>query len=292
MVIDGKTIAAKRLGELKTKIQNSETKPKLVAIIVGEDPASKMYVEKKGKKALEVGINSETKVLSSELSELKLIELIRELNTDVSVTGILVQLPFPKGSPADKNQREILDSIDPVKDVDCLTSVNMGLLFLGSPRYFPATVKGILTILEDVLSIKYHVSREENKHLLSGKKIVVIGRSDIAGKPLAIALINFGATVTVCNSRTENLSAITKTADILISATGVAGLVTKDMVKPGAIVVDAGINVKSDGKTVGDVDFAEVEKIALAISPVPGGVGPMTIVSLLENTFEALETLI
>jgi len=224
--------------------------------------------------------------METDCTDQELIERIQSLNDDPSVTGILVQLPFPTKLLKD-HQREILDSIGPFKDVDGLTSENMGLLALGHPRFIPATVKGIITLLYQVLGTTYH-GDEREKYSLAGKEAVVVGRSDIDGKPLAMSLISMGATVTVCNSKTENLSAHTKRADILISAVGKANLITSEMVKDGAIVIDAGTVKNEAGKWVGDVDFEEVKDKASWITPVPGGVGPMTVVSLLENTLTAV----
>ena len=285
MILDGKTIAQKRLEELRVKILTLEKKPKLVAVIVGDDPASKMYVAMKGKWAMETGMESETVEMEKDCTDSQLITQIQRLNVDPSVTGILVQLPFPTQLLKDK-QREILDSVDPLKDVDGLTSENMGLLALGHPKFLPATVRGILTLLYGVLSITYYGDTRD-KYSLAGKEAVVVGRSDIDGKPLAISLIALGATVTVCNSKTINLSDHTKRADILISAVGKINLITSDMVKNGAIVIDAGTMKNIDGKWVGDVDFEKVKDKVSWITPVPGGVGPMTVVSLLENTLMA-----
>src|SRR3989344_1374433 len=313
MIIDGKAIAAKRLEELRLKVEGLRIKPKLVAILVGEDPASVMYVNMKKKRAEEVGIVSEIVELPSKVSVTKATQLINRLNADQVVTGILVQLPFPKDSPVFGHEREILDAIDPVKDVDSLTSVNMGLLALGQPRYYPATVKAVLVVLEEALNMgdlklnKNHAVVYDlfgkSRTVLGGFRAVVVGRSEIVGKPAVMALINLGATVTVGNSRTTDLAEIAREADILISATGVAHLVKADMVKKGAIVIDVGIDRQSTGlpdyrttdknrvgggrstvdRVVGDVDFESVYKVAGAISPVPGGVGPLTVSSLLEN---------
>lgn len=290
MIIDGKAIAAKRLEDLKSKIEKIQIKPKLVAIIVGDDPASWMYVNLKKKRAEEAGIDSEI-IQLDKLTELnKLIELIKKLNSDSRVTGILVQLPFPKDSVVFGHEVEILETIDPVKDVDCLTSQNLGLIALGKTRYYPATVKGILIALEEALNLK-NLEVSTDWKILYGKRAVVVGRSDIVGKPTAMALISLGATVTVCNSQTRDLSLVTREADILVSATGVPGLIKGEMVKSGAIVIDVGINQtqNSNGKSqiCGDVEFESVSNVAGAISPVPGGVGPLTVVSLLENTFDA-----
>lgn len=221
--------------------------------MVGESEASRMYLNLKRKRAQEVGIESEIIEMRADTTDSQLISRIQKLNDDSSVTGILVQLPLPKNM----DTKKVLRAIDPVKDVDGLT---------GRSDFMPATVKGILTALEGFE--------------IPGKDVTIIGRSWEVGKPLAIAMIDLGATVTVCNSKTKDLGQKTKTADILVSATGHPGLVTADMVKPGAVVIDV-------GSPKGDVDFEEVSKIASAITPVPGGIGPLTVVSLLENTVAA-----
>lgn len=282
-IIDGKAIANQRLERLKNKIPALPNKPKLVAVIVGDNPASEMYVRMKKKRAEEIGFISEIISVNANTSKEELLDRIIKLNNDNQTSGILVQLPLPPNLSS--NQNEILDIINPSKDVDCLTSVNMGLLSLGKPRFFPATVKAILIALSISLGLNPDTLSESNdKYILAGKNITVVGRSDIVGKPLAISLINLGGTVTICNSKTENLKDKTSSADILISAAGSPALINSSMVKTGAIVIDAGINAGPDGKTVGDVDFVSVSKIASAITPVPGGIGPLTICCLLENT--------
>lgn len=238
MVIDGKAIAAQRAEVLKNKIASLKRKPKLSIVLVGSDPASKLYVSMKIKKAKEVGIETEV------------VDDISKVSADA--TGIIVQLPC-------LNSKEMIEKIPVEKDIDGLRP--------GS-KFLPATVKGILTLLD--------------KDDFSGEHVVIVGRSDIVGKPLAIEMINRRATVTVCNSKTKNMGEITKQADILISATGHPNLITKNMVKPGAIVIDV-------GSPKGDVDFKNVKDVAGAITPVPGGVGPMTIVSLLENVVDVAE---
>lgn len=285
MIIDGKAIASQRLENLRSKIEKLQIKPKLVAVIVGEDPASWMYVNLKSKRAQEAGIDSEIKKLPKETKLIELIKLIKELNQDKGVSGILVQLPFPKDSAVFGQEIEILEMIDPVKDVDCLTSENLGLIALGKTRYYPATVKGVLIALGTALDLT-ELENSTDWKILYGKRAVVVGRSDIVGKPTAAALISLGATVTVCNSKTPDLTKLTAETDILISATGVPGLIKSNMVKKGAIVIDVGINQNAEGKVVGDVD-PTVSEVAFAMSPVPGGVGPLTVVSLLENTFDA-----
>lgn len=312
MIIDGKAIANRRLEILRNKIQDTKIVPKLEVVMVGEAAESQLYVRMKAKRAEEAGITAQIIVVGGEAKEKELREKIMELSEDKTVHGILVQLPFPDGSPAQKKQREILETIDPTKDVDCLTSANMGLLAVGCPRFYPATVKGVLMAIQEALNNKTKavggssgrlgvngmkdkklgmgnedwILETQDKYILGGMTAVVVGRSEIVGKPMVMALLNLGATVTVCNSSTSHLSLVTREADILISATGAAHLITADMVKPGAVVVDVGINAK-EGKVTGDVDFENVSRVAAAISPVPGGVGPLTISSLLENTFEA-----
>lgn len=293
MIIDGKAIAAEREQELGAKVAHFKSQtgitPTLVVVLVGNDPASELYVSMKLRRATEVGIRNELIKMNPDCLDGDIQEKIEVLNADPDVHGIIVQLPFPEGTPCEVNQREILDSIDSRKDVDCLTSGNFGLLAAGEPRFYPATVKGVLVLLDNIFSLgiwSRRSSYRDLKNVLAGKEAVVIGRSEIIGKPLAVTLINLGATVTVCNAKTPFLPAKTRTADILVSAAGVAHLVTADMVKPGAVVIDVGIS--KVGKAVtGDVDFENVAPKVAAITPVPGGTGPMTIISLLENTMEA-----
>lgn len=299
MIIDGKKIATDRLIELKAKVETLEIKPKLVAVLIGEDQASVMYVNLKKKRAEEIGMTSEILNLANDCTQAELLSQIAEMNNDSRVTGILVQLPFPRESPMLGKEQETLDLMEPGKDVDCLTSVNLGMLMTGRPRYYPATVRGVLIAIQAGLEIKgeglkARLEEADGKEFLNGKRVVVIGRSNIVGKPLVVSLINLGATVTVCNRNTTNLGQVTGEAEILISATGEPHLIKADMVKEGAVVIDVGITQQPTAssqqqkpKVLGDVDFEEVSKVADAITPVPGGIGPLTICGLLENTFKA-----
>jgi len=270
-IIDGKLVAKILLDNLATEITKLNKKPSLAVIIVGEDPASKIYVNLKKKKALELGINSQVIQLPVQTTQEELLKKIEELNNNENINAILVQLPLPKH--IDKNL--ILEKIKPIKDVDCFHPYNTGLIATGNkPFVYPCTPNGILKLFEH-----YNISVE-------GKKVVVVGRSNIVGRPMAQMLINKNATVTVCHSKTNNLGEITQTADIIISAVGQTNLITADMVKNNAIIIDVGMNRSNDGKLCGDVDFENVKNKASHITPVPGGVGPMTICSLMLNTFE------
>lgn len=260
MIIDGRAIAAKRLEDLRSKIKDLKTKPKLVAVLVGDDPASEMYVGMKAKRASEVGIESETIKLPETTSQPDLISHIEKLNNDKSVTGILVQLPLPKNLDTE----EVLGVIDPIKDVDGLT---------GKSEFLPATVKAVLSLVEEVVGVGGQVL---------DKTFVVVGQGKLVGKPLADYLEKTGIEVIRCDEFTKDLKSETLKGDVLVSATGVPNLIKKDMVKAGAIVIDCGApkpEVEPD-----------VAGIASAITPVPGGVGPMTVVSLLENTVLAVST--
>ncbi len=269
ILLDGKATSVKLLINLAEKIRQLETKPKLAVIIVGENPASKIYVSLKQKRAEAVGIESIVIPLPADVSQDALLEHIDILNEDSSINAILVQLPLPEQIDTSK----VIRRIAPHKDVDGFNPVNAGLLATGAvPSAYPCTPLGIIHLLN------------EYKINIEGKHAVIIGRSNIVGKPLANMLLGKNATVTLCHSRTQNLSTITKTADILVSAAGVPNLVTAQMVKPNAIVIDVGISRTDDGKLCGDVDFATVSQVAGAITPNPGGVGPMTIATLLENT--------
>lgn len=270
-ILDGKKIASEIKEELKKEVLDLQKKnvyPSLAVVIVGEDSASKVYVKNKKKACEEIGIKSQVFELPKEIKEKELLDLIQKLNDNKEVCGILVQLPLPSHIDKDK----IILAIDPKKDVDCFHPENIGKVFLNSPNFLPCTPAGILEILK-----RYNIE-------VSGKNVMIVGRSNIVGKPLALMMINSGATVTVCNSKTKNLQEICLSADILISATGKAGLIGKDMVKQGAVVVDVGMNRTDEGKLVGDVEFEEVSEIASLITPVPGGVGPMTIAMLMKNT--------
>lgn len=274
-IIDGKEVSrltrleiAKEVSELKEK---SGIVPGLAVILVGENPASCVYVRNKHKACLEVGINSYEIKYPEDVKEEELIAKIRELNYDQNVNGILVQLPLPKHISEEK----VINSINPDKDVDAFHPFNVGKIMLGEYEYLPCTPAGIMKLLE-------HYKIE-----LSGKECVVLGRSNIVGKPMAHLLLQKNGTVTVCHSKTANLAEVTKRADVLVVAIGKAKFLTADMVKPGAVVIDVGINRLDDGKLCGDVDFDDVANVASYITPVPGGVGPMTITMLLKNTLKA-----
>ena len=270
-LIDGKLVSQKICENLSDEILFLSKKPCLAVIMVGENPASQIYVNLKRKKALELGIKSVVEQMPSTTSQQELFDKIEQLNNDENVNAILVQLPLPKHIDA----KAVLEKINPIKDVDCFHPYNMGCIATGTKPYvYPCTPKGIIRLLE-----YYNIA-------LEGKHAVVIGRSNIVGRPVAQMLLNENATVTVCHSKTVNLSEITKTADILISAVGQKNLVKSDMVKDGVIVIDVGMNRTDDGKLCGDVDFYAVESKASYITPVPGGVGPMTICSLMQNTFD------
>ena len=267
MLLDGKKVAEKILEEVKTKVQRMNKKPHLVVILVGEDPASKIYVKNKQKAAEKVGIKSTVINFSENVSEHDLLNKIDELNNNIDVTGILVQLPLPKH--IDKNK--VIMSISPKKDVDGFTPENVGKLAIGiEPYFYPATPQGILMLLDE-----YNIQ-------LEGTDAVVIGRSNIVGRPMSQMLLKRNATVTNCHSYTKSLDDKIKTADIVISAVG-KKIVRCKMVKKNSVVVDVGIFKDSNGQLTGDVDFDFVSQSAGFISPVPGGVGPMTIASLMYN---------
>lgn len=278
LILNGKelsqTLRAEIAQQVADFIQKTGVTPCLAAILVGDDPASQVYVRNKEKACAAVGMKSQLFRLPAETTEAQLLELVDQLNRDDSVHGILCQLPLPKHIP----EKVILDAISADKDVDAFHPTNVGLILQGRPRFLPCTPFGIQEMLK-----RYGIET-------SGKHVVVLGRSDIVGKPMAAMMVQRGAgadsTVTVCHSRTKDLASITSQADILIVAIGKPKFVTAEMVKDGAVVVDVGINRTDDG-LVGDVDFAAVEPKALAITPVPGGVGPLTITMLLGNTLKA-----
>lgn len=273
VIIDGKHVAEKITAELKQKVLQMQKKPHLAVIQVGDNTASNIYVNLKQKKAEEIGIKSTVIKLPENITEQELIKEINELNEDKSVHAILVQLPLPKHI----NEKNIIKTISPKKDVDGFTAQNTGDLLNGMiPSAYPCTPKGVLRLLKE-----YNIA-------IDGKHAVIVGRSNIVGKPLAIMLLNNNATVTICHSKTKNLTQITKQADILISAVG-KKIIFKDMVKENAVVIDIGIFKDENGKTTGDVDFDNVKEITSFITPVPKGVGPMTIASLMENTIELFE---
>ena len=276
MIIDGKKIAAELREELKKKVVEIKSKfnsvPGLTVILVGEDPASKIYVKNKEKFAKEVGMNSEVIRYPADLEEKKLLNKINELNKDDKISGILVQLPLPEHI----DKRKVIETIDHKKDVDGFHPMNVGNLSSGYDSSIPCTPLGCSLLLKKV---------EKN---LSGKHAVVIGRSNLNGKPMTQLLLKENCTVTITHSKTKNLKAECLRADIIIAAVGIPKLVKGDWVKKDAIVIDVGIN-KTDSGIVGDVDFDQVSKVAKAITPVPGGVGPMTIACLLNNTIECFK---
>ncbi|MFA4824841.1 MAG: bifunctional methylenetetrahydrofolate dehydrogenase/methenyltetrahydrofolate cyclohydrolase FolD [Methanoregula sp.] len=270
MILDGKKCSAMRLELLKEEIEDSGLYPRLATVIVGNDPASQMYVRMKHRACEQVGIGSVGIELPADATTEKVLESVHQLNRDTDIDGILVQLPLPKQVDAER----VIEAISPQKDVDGYHPENMGLLFSGKPRFTSCTPTGIMTLLA------------EYKIPLAGARAVVVGRSIDVGRPMAALLLNADATVTICHSKTKDLAEEMKRADILISAIGKAHFIQPAMVKPGAVVIDVGIN-QLDGKLVGDVEYAKVSEIASAITPVPGGVGPMTIATLMENTYRA-----
>lgn len=276
MIIDGKAVARDIREDLKKRVKVLKEKgivPKLAVILVGDNPASQTYVASKQKACGWVGIASEQILMPADTAQDELLSVIRRLNADESVHGILVQLPLPKQIDA----TAVINEISPDKDVDGFHPVNAGKLLTGQKCFEACTPKGVVELIK------------RSGTEIAGSHAVIIGRSNIVGKPLAALLLRENATVTVCHSRTKNLSEITKTADILVAAVGKCRMVTADMVKPGACVIDVGINRLEDGTLAGDVDYDGVSAVAGAITPVPGGVGPMTIAMLLNNTVEAAE---
>lgn len=270
-IIDGKLVSKRILENLKDELLLLEKKPCLAVIIVGDDLASKIYVNLKKKKAQELGIESFVFEMPENTSQKELLGKIEKLNEDKNINAILVQLPLPKHI----NTEAVIEALNPIKDVDCFHPYNVGRIAADAKPYIhPCTPKGIIRLLE-----YYEIN-------LTGKNAVVIGRSNIVGRPMAQMLINENATVTLCHSKTKDLAEITKNADIIISAVGKTNLVTKDMVKKDAVVIDVGMNRDENGKLTGDVDFEDIKEKASFITPVPGGVGPMTICSLMQNTFE------
>ena len=275
MRIDGKAISAQIREEIKEEtaafVAERGYAPGLAVVIVGEDPASQVYVRNKALACEQVGFYSEVHRLPAETQQAELNALVDRLNADERIHGILVQLPLP----GHLNETEVLLRIDPAKDVDAFHPYNVGKIMIGDYRFLPCTPAGVMALLE------------RSGIDPAGKSCVVVGRSNIVGKPMAMLLLHANGTVTVCHSRTKNLAQVTREADILVVAIGRADFVGADMVKPGAVVIDVGMNRREDGKLTGDVNFAEVEPIASAITPVPGGVGPMTITMLLKNTLTA-----
>lgn len=270
-IIDGKALAAKCKARIKDKVEALSSRPGLAVIIVGDNPASRVYVDNKKRDCAECGIYSEEYALPAEAGQGALLELIDVLNGREDIDGILCQLPLPKGF----DEKAVLEAIDPGKDVDCFHPYNVGRLMTGEQGFLPCTPAGVMEMLDE-----YGIDPK-------GKHCVIVGRSNIVGKPQAMLMLRRDATVTICHSRTPDLSAVTRTADILVAAVGKVELITADMVKDGAVVIDVAMNRGADGKLCGDVRYGEVADKASYITPVPGGVGPMTRVMLLENTLTA-----
>lgn len=274
-IIDGKSIAKELRASLAPRVaalKEQGITPGLTVIVVGDDPASAIYVRNKERACVKLGMNSQVLRFPAETTQEEILNTVRLLNQDDSVHGILVQLPLPRHI----DEQAVLRAIDPDKDVDGFHAMNAGRLMNGEPGFVACTPKGVMRLLE--------VSGVE----LDGKNAVVVGRSNIVGKPMALLLLQKNCTVTIAHSHTKDLAAVTRSADILVVAVGRAGFITGDMIKPGAAVMDVGIN-RVDGKVVGDVDFESAKEVASYITPVPGGVGAMTIAMLMENTVEAAE---
>lgn len=275
-ILDGKLVSQRIKNELKEKVADMREKGVsvgLAVVIVGDDPASRIYVNSKKKACEEIGIYSEEHALPKATSEQELLALVDKLNHDDKIDGILVQLPLPSHI----DEKKIINAIDPKKDVDAFHPVNVGKIMIGDFDFLPCTPAGVMELIA------------ESGIEISGKNCVVIGRSNIVGKPQAMLLLHKNGTVTICHSKTKNLKEIVKNADIVVAAVGVPQMVTGDMIKEGAVVIDVGMNRLENRKLVGDVNFEECEKKAAAITPVPGGVGPMTIAMLMKNTVKAAE---
>ena len=272
--MDGKAVSAKvkeQVAQEVAALQGQGVCPGLAVVIVGEDPASRIYVNNKKKACQATGIHSEEYALPASTTQEELLALVDTLNHKEDIHGILVQSPLPKGL----DEGAVVEAIDPQKDVDAFHAYNVGKIMMGDYHFLPCTPAGIMELLQ-----AYDIPVE-------GKRCVVIGRSNIVGKPMAMLLLHQNGTVTICHSRTKDLPEVTRQADILVSAVGKSRFVTAEMVKPGAVVIDVGMNRDENGKLCGDVDFAAVVPVALYITPVPGGVGPMTIAMLLKNTVTA-----
>ena len=275
-IMDGKALSLKLKEQMKQRIAQLKQQginPKLVVVLVGDNSASQVYVRNKHKSCGEVGIESEVITMPEQTTQQELLEVVERLNQDETVDGILVQLPLPKQI----DEKTVLRSILPEKDVDGFHPVNVGLLSIGDECFAPATPSGLIAMFQE-----YGID-------IAGKNCVVIGRSNIVGKPMAALLLKNNATVTICHSKTEDLASYTRRADVVIVATGRRHTLTAEMVKEGAVVVDVGMNRNEQGKLCGDVDYEEVKEKASFITPVPGGVGPMTITELLENTIQAAQ---
>ena len=271
VVLDGKRLAKKVLKDVKAQVEDTGLKPGLAVIIVGDNPASRVYVNSKKRDCAKCGIYSEEFALESDAGDEKLLALIHELNSREDIHGILVQLPLPQGYDREK----VVQAISPEKDVDAFHMVNVGRIFTGEYSFLPCTPAGVVELLDH-----YEIDPQ-------GKHCVVVGHSNIVGKPMAMMLLHRNATVTICHIHTVDLATFTRQADILVCAVGKIGLITADMVKPGAVVVDVGINRNENGDICGDVDYEAVSEKASHITPVPGGVGPMTRALLMRNTLEA-----
>lgn len=275
-IIDGKAIAQRHRAELAVRVQRLKAgglTPGLAVVIVGDDPASKVYVRNKALACEQIGMYSEVHALPGNTTQAYLLDFVRRLNGNDDIHGILVQLPLPKSIDA----RAVIEAISPDKDVDGFAYQNVGALVVGEAAFYPCTPWGVMKMLE------------EEGIAVAGKHAVVVGRSTIVGKPMALLLINASATVTVCHSKTGDLGAITRQGEILVAAVGKPRMITADMVRPGAVVIDVGINRLPDGKLAGDVDYQAVAAVASRITPVPGGVGPMTIAMLLANAVKSAE---
>lgn len=275
--IDGKAVSAsvkqQVADECAELFKATGKKPGLAVIIVGDDPASKVYVNNKKKACELVGFLSKEYALPAQTTQQELIELVEKLNNDDEINGILCQLPLPKHL----DEKAVIEAISPKKDVDAFHAVNVGKIMIGDYDFLPCTPAGVMELLA-----YYNIDIE-------GKECVVLGRSNIVGKPMSMLLLHKNGTVTICHSRTKNLAEVCKRADILVAAVGIARFVTADMVKENAVVIDVGINRMDNGKLCGDVDFEGVQKVASYITPVPGGVGPMTIATLMKNTLTAFK---
>ncbi|MDY3759990.1 MAG: bifunctional methylenetetrahydrofolate dehydrogenase/methenyltetrahydrofolate cyclohydrolase FolD [Eubacteriales bacterium] len=273
-IIDGKALAQKikeNISEEVSELKNKGIIPGLAVILVGDDPASKVYVNNKKKACAQVGIYSEEYLLPADTDEKTLLDLIAKLNADDRINGVLLQAPIPPHL----DYRKISETISPMKDVDAFHPYNVGKIMIGDFDFVPCTPAGVVELIKSTGTT------------IEGKNCVVIGRSNIVGKPQAMLLLKENGTVTVCHSKTKDIASVTRNADILVVAVGKAGFVTGDMIKPGAVVIDVGMNRNSEGKLCGDVDFASAESVASWITPVPGGVGPMTVTMLLKNTVKA-----
>lgn len=275
-IIDGKSTAFETCEKVRLSVDSllkNGVEPCLAVIIVGDDPASRVYVNNKKKKCAAVGIKSLEFALPAQTTQRELLELIERLNQNSLVNGILCQLPLPEHI----DEKAVIEAIDPQKDVDCFCDVNVGKLWTGNAVFLPCTPAGVMEMLQ-----QYNIE-------VSGKNCVIVGRSNIVGKPLAALMLQNNATVTVCHSKTGNLDSVCRSADILVAAVGKAKFITADMVRENAVVIDVGINRDENGKLCGDVDFDAVKDKASFITPVPGGCGPMTIAMLMQNTVKACE---